>query len=218
MKKVVLLLLLPILTFVSCKDCDPLRCEQTVVLQPDADYGKDAFLHSEFPDRTHGNSKDNVITAWTFYALGKGPGMTRVLLEFDISSIPADAKIDKATLSLFNSKTTNNNNGEHSQRNGSNSCDVLRVTESWGEHEVTWNSQPATTSDLGFQLEASTTNTQDYTGINITELVKFWHQSPSENHGMLFKLKNENHYRCLVFASSDSQYEETRPMLEIKYH
>lgn len=218
MKAAALLCLIPLLILNACKDCDPIRCSQTIEIRPDADFGKDAFLHSEFPDRTHGNAKDNVITAWTFYALGKGPGVTRVLLEFDLSSIPADATIDKASLNLYNSKITNNNNGEHSTRNGSNACDVHLVTEAWGEHDVTWNSQPATSTSISTSLAQSTSVTQDYTDQDLTEFVEYWHKNPDQNHGMLFKLKNENYYRCLVFASSDSEHPETRPMLRVTYH
>lgn len=205
-------------SFSACTNVDSLKCEHILNLQPGPEFGKDAFLHTEFPDRTHGNAADIPTMAWTFYALGEDEGLTRSLLQFDLSSIPHNAEIRYAKLSLYNNPYSNNSQGEHSSRSGSNEVDIHQVLEEWAEHSVTWNNQPSIHSAPILTLAQSTDAHQDYEDINLTSTVKYWFDNPDKNHGIMMKMQTEQHYRCVILASSDNSVAELRPKLTINYY
>ena len=58
---------------------------------------------------------------------------------------------------------------------------------------------------------------QDYIGIDVTPLVRAYHNNPSESYGFLIRLQNEYDYRRMAFASSDAEEEHKRPKLEVYY-
>ncbi len=194
--------------------------EQTLTLQPDADQGKDALIwyvpsqrtvHGPTNTTNYGTHPDLQANAWTW----KGSaGTRRSLVQFDFSSIPANAIITEASLSLYYNPT--NGDGKHSQLSGSNEVLIQKVTEAWQEDQVTWNTQPAATEMGQVELAASTSETQDYLDIDVKGLVQTM-IGDGNNNGFLIKLKTESHYRRIVFASSDNKNTDLHPKLVIKY-
>jgi hypothetical protein len=84
--------------------------------------------------------------------------------------------------------------------------------------EVTWNTQPMTTSQYQIYLPPSTDPFQDYTDIDVTEVITKLFTEPENYHGLMLRLITEDYYRCLLFASSDyTDTIECRPKLEITY-
>ena len=216
--KYLLIIVSASLFFGSCKKDDKSnRCKHKITLQPDSNYGKDANIFTEVPNHSGGNYRGLSIAAWTWYALGYDDGIMRGLVQFDLSSVPSDAEISSANLTLYNDPNSSENTGMHSQRNGSNKAKLELITETWDEQNITWNNQPKTSTAGSIQLPASTSSYQNYKDINITSMVKKWHSKPSENNGFMIKLNDEKHYRCLIFASSDHLNPKLHPKLEVTY-
>ena len=191
--------------------------QTTVVLQPDASIGKDDMINSRLPDGINypGVHPDLNAMAWT----NSGElAILRSLIEFDLSSIPANAVVNSAFLSLYNNPTSpNNNGGEHSSLSGSNEAVLQRIVSIWEEYTVTWNNQPVTTIQNEVYLPQSTDPHQDYTNIDVTTLVQDMVDNPATSFGFMLKLQTEEIYRCLIFASSDNQDPSKHPKLVVTY-
>ena len=137
---------------------------------------------------------------------------TRSLMYWNFSDIPSNAIVTQADLMLFWNPTSSNNG--HSSQSGPNEAELIRVSSSWVEHAVTWNTQPTLDTNFKAILPPSSNNQQDYT-INITALVQEMISNPSTNFGMLLKLTNENYFRSLVLCSSDHVDPAKRPRIEV---
>ncbi|MDM8536817.1 DNRLRE domain-containing protein [Desulfobacterales bacterium HSG17] len=185
----------------------------TLTLQPDD--GIDAHLSSLYPDQNYGDHQDLNAAAWT--SRRSLSNVRNVILFEGIDSIPPGAQILSAKLSLFNNPTASNGflNGEHSSYSGSNESVIKRVTSQWYEYDVTWNTQPSTTSLNEAIVPQSTNPNQDYE-IDVTDMVN--DMINFRNFGFLLKLETEIRYRCLLFASSDHPDSNLHPKLEISYY
>jgi hypothetical protein len=216
-KKISFLILVIFSIFIiSCDEDEIIEPNSTIItLQPDAERGIDAVIWSCTPDDPNPNTTNFQAMAWTWDALGLPSGVRRSLVKFDLSSIPSGAIIEKAELSLFSH--TNSPDGFHSSLSGSNEGVLERITSNWVENEVTWNNQPSCTSENSVAIDQSTIETQDYIDMDVTEMVKLMNADQLSNYGMMIKLKTEDYYRRLIFASSDHEDESIRPKLVIYY-
>lgn len=183
---------------------------QTITLQPSAAAGKDAVLDSRLGTTNFGSSSDVMSVAWTN---GGTPTTGRTLLEFDLSAIPAGAIINSAELSLYG--YTSVSNGSHSSLSGSNESYIQRVTTSWNENTVTWNTQPSVTTAGQAVLAQSTFSPQDYLNIDVTAMVQA--MMTSGNNGFMLRLATESYYRRMIFGSSDNSNSALHPKLVINY-
>ena len=149
--------------------------------------------------------------AWTY---GGAPTHLRSLIYWDVSEIPANAIVHNATLKLY--WNPNSGNPGHSSQSGPNDGRLEFITSPWGEHSVTWNTQPSTDTSKYVLLPPSSNTQQDYS-VNLTSITQEWVQNPSANNGLLFRLLNESHFRSLIFASSDFPDPAKHPRLDICY-
>ncbi len=186
--------------------------QTTVVLQPGAAEGKDALLSSINSGINYGNHADFASVGWTHGQYGH---FVRSIIDFDLSQIPSGTDINGATLSLYAYDSPAN--GTHSSLTGPNASLLQRIVEPWDEHEVTWGNQPITTSQNQVLLASSESETQSYTDIDVTALIRDYLSKPGESFGFLLKLENEQSYRKMVFASSDHPNSNLHPKLEITY-
>src|ERR1041385_6955140 len=117
----------------------------TLVLQPDSATGQDAPIYTHYASTNLGSDPELNAEAWTYQGT---PGVGRSLINFDLSSIPSGATINSATLTLYNNPQSSNGlqNGQHSQLSGSDAAWLQRVTSTWAENTVTWNTHPTTTT------------------------------------------------------------------------
>lgn len=187
--------------------------QSTLTLQPDAAAGKDAELFSCVPcgydNKNFGTKKDLNAIAWTNSGnLSK----IRSLIQFNLSSIPVNATVTDARLSLYHNNTSSE--GPHS---GGNASYLQRVTAAWVESTVTWNNQPPTTSSGQVTLSSSVSSTQDYVDINVTALVQDMVSNPATNFGFMLRLQTETIYKKLILASSDHITPALRPKLVVTY-
>ncbi len=190
--------------------------QTTVVLQPDSVSGKDAFIYSVFPTVNSGTNRGLYSSGWTWSGVYS---TLRSFVQFDLSSIPADAYIISAKLSLYNDPGNSIvlTNGEHSSLTASNASYISRVSEPWDESTITWNNQPGYHTANQIRLHESADPNQDYLDINVDEMVKKMVSNPTENYGFILRLQTEINYAVLIFGSSDNIDSTLHPKLEIVY-
>lgn len=191
--------------------------DKRVVLQPDGREGIDAFIekweYQNYPNTNWGNYEAFAALAWT----ASGTPMTaRSLMKFDMRFIPKGTRIKKATLSLYATSLPYLGEG-HSDLGGPNDLVINRILSGWEENSVTWNTQPRITREGEVILPPSVSFDQDYTDIDITEMVQAMVDNPPANYGFMIRLMDETYYRSVIFASSDYPDSEKHPRLVIEY-
>lgn len=183
--------------------------QTTMILQPDSDAGKDAFLNENHPNTNYGNATIFISYSWTFSG-DAGRGYS--LLQFDLSTLPVNSKIQNAELSLYH----NARSGSAGQA-GNNACYLKKITSDWNENLVTWNTIPTSTNANQILLTRSSSPNQDYPNIDLTNFVTDWYNNPQSNYGMLLELIDQSLYNSMKFCSSDCLDSTLRPKLEITY-
>ncbi len=179
-------------------------------LQPDGDSGKDAVFCRIVPDNNYGELKDIHLYAWT---QGGIINVNRVVIDFDLSSIPSEATIDSANLSLYFNTTS----AYGDQHEGENSFIIQRIISEWEESTITWNSQPLTSTANQVSVNSATLPTQDFPEMDITALIQDYSNDRENSYGVLLRLVDEEPYRRLLFSSSENQNEDIRPKLDVYY-
>ena len=208
MKNLLILLSLLIITPISA-----VICQTTLFLQPGPIDGKDAYATMNTSVVNTGKVPSLVSCAWTF---GGVPGKARSFVAFDLSSIPEDAIIQSAALSLYYNPIDDIQSFDY--HTGENGIYIQRVIESWQENTINWDNQPNTTTINQVLIPPCTTNTQDYIDLDVTELVKDIIVSPDGNNGFLIKMEDEiNYYKSVLFASSDHIDANLHPKLVVVY-
>jgi 2',3'-cyclic-nucleotide 2'-phosphodiesterase (5'-nucleotidase family) len=211
MKKMSLIFmaLLSLLVITSCEE-DEKEQQIVLTLQPDGDIGKDAVVGKIVPDNNYGDLEDIHLYAWTQEGI---LNVCRVVIDFDLTSIPTDARIDSALLSLY----FNNTSAYGDAHSGENNFIIQRITSDWDELTVTWGTQPTTITNNQVPVSGSVSATQDFTDINITALISDAIVNKDNSYGLMLKLENEEAYKKLHFASSDNPDEKLRPKLDVYY-
>jgi hypothetical protein len=187
----------------------------SVTLRPGA-AGKDALLFSR-KDQT-GTNLGHAIQfqagTWTWDADGFGQGTHRSLIEFDLKSIPAEAKVHSARL-LLACDTVNYTKG-HSSLSKSDAAWLMRVKEAWAETTVTWANQPAADTAGRITLEESKKAKQNYE-VDVTAMVAAMVADSTKNHGFLLRSITESPYNYLTFGSGDHKDSTLHPALVVEY-
>lgn len=131
---------------------------------------KDSFLSSRQPNSNFGGSQ--LRLGWSngdFEAM-------RILIEFNISSIPRNAVINSATLFIFQTGTVPGGDRTMDYR-------AQFMRSSWSESGVTWNNANFLGGDalpLG-SVDAST----GWKTANVTNLVRTWYSRARPNNGLI---------------------------------
>ena len=203
------------LTFLFALIIVETTAQTTLTLQPGAAQGKDAYLRGlpGYQNVNYGSIGQFIASAWTN---GGVPFVNRSVVEFDLSTIPTGAIVDSAFFSLY-AWASSTGSGPHSTTSGSNACYIQRVTSSWSEDTVTWNSQPTTTTTNQVSIAASTNPNQDYPNIDVTTLVQDMVNNPATSFGFMIRLQNEAYFRRMNFCSSDHSISSRHPKLVVTY-
>lgn len=204
----------------------------TVVFKPNATVGKDAPIckfdndcistgeTQTNADRNFGTEETLWMKDWTWNAVGCSGGTIRSLLCFtELSNIPSNAVIVSATLRLYG--VTSDRNTSYPGAPASyyeNTVVVQQITSPWNENTVTWNTQPSTTTANQFIIPQSTSEYNWNYSNSSPELVAMVQNMVSgNNYGFMLRLQTEQHYRNMVFASSDHPDASLHPELEVTY-
>lgn len=192
--------------------------QTTVTLQPGAAAGNDASLgsHTNYGTENNNYGTNIYFNSYCIPGASGGQNTNRAIIEFDLTSIPTGATIVSANLTLYAAGYINSTLNGHFGSN--NSCMLQRITSSWTESAVTWNTAPTTTAVNQVIMPQSTTSTQDYTS-NVTAMVQDMINNPSTSFGFYFALITENpsSQAGLLFCSSDHSNAAKWPKLEITY-
>jgi RHS repeat-associated protein len=168
---------------------------------------QDALLRQSTPD-TGGTSN----TTGTL-AVGEN---VRSLLQFDISTIPEDARILDTSLSAFvqGGPTTGKN------------LTVHEVTAAWTDGAATWNArgagQPWTAAGGDF-LPTATDTVQNVTGstgwtvLHPTSSVQRWVSGTARNNGLLLKTSATGAELTLAGKNATGTYADKKPYLQVRY-
>lgn len=204
----------------------------TLVFKPNATVGKDAPIckfdndcistgeTQTNADRNFGTEETLWMKDWTWNAVGCSGGTIRSLLCFtELSNIPSNAVIVSATLRLYG--VTSDRNTSYPGAPASyyeNTVVVQQITSPWNENTVTWNTQPSTTTANQFIIPQSTSEYNWNYSNSSSELVAMVQNMVSgNNYGFMLRLQTEQHYRNMVFASSDHPDASLHPELEVTY-
>ncbi len=199
---------------------------KTLTLQPGAS-GQDAYVVYVNGDESSGDGNYNsqpelASIVWT---IGGTPVYERSFIKFtNLSVIPANAKIGKATLYLSGITSSFNHPQGNSVYPGSpylpdypdNSCYVQQVTANWDESTITWNNQPETDTTGRAVIPSSTTQWDQSATVDVTSLVRKMVKL-QKNYGFSIVQTNEDVYRSQQFAVSEDPLTSKRPKLVIKY-
>lgn len=155
----------------------------------------DTYVHAGYPAEAFGGQD------LLFVVLGTPPNRSRLLVDFDLSSL-AGATIESATLRLqmYQSGTA------------SVPAYLSRISDAWTEGGATWDAQPATTSTLP---QAQITKSTPTLTFDVTALVAEAAADPSTFHGIALASRETGASFTYAFASRERQAQA--PTLEVTY-
>ena len=113
--------------------------------------------------------------------LGNDTNEVRPYIQFDLSSIPADATLTNATLELTSIASTFNRNDV------SATVSVYRVMDAWDENTITWNSASAFAPDPVLTQQVNGYATASKTQFDLTSLVQQWIDGIVPNYGIVLR-------------------------------
>lgn len=194
-----------------------LQAQTTVVIKLGPN-GKDSEV-SDYSSNVNQNYGD--VAVFASYIWQNTPNSTiyseKALVQFDLSQIPTNATITSALLDLYADNPTTTFVGNPSTpMNGTNNASYLRrITSAWDEHQVTWNTMPSTTTANQVILPSSTSATQDYIGVNITQLVQ--DMISNGDNGFMIEPVSTTPSNSMVFRSGDYADSTYWPTLTVTY-
>jgi|GEM_PF-5144633 hypothetical protein len=203
MKKVIITLMAVCLAYFGFS-------QVTLTLQPGPNAGKDALLNSLYEFNNFGNHQGFMAAAWMS---GNNVYTLRSVVQFDLSSIPSDAIVTDARLNLYKYNTPS-----QTGHSGDNGAYLRRILFDWAENSISFFTLPMTTNQNEVYLSPSKTEDQNYTNIDVTQLVIDMVNDPAHAFGFVLQLATEEKFRSLVFGSSDNNNPSLRPKLVVNYH
>ena len=134
--------------------------------------GRDAYVNKSEPDTNYDTG-----------TLSVAGNSTRIFAGFDLGSIPDTAVILSADLSLYYY------DNESTSKSGA--VGVYRVTGSWDETTITWNTMPSTQSTSLNTITVPASATGDFLTWSISSLVQGWVDGSMTNYGLMLRDTNE---------------------------
>lgn len=141
----------------------------------------------------------------TNHLLGKAH-IRRVLMKFDLSSIPVGSNIDSVVLRLkrFSHPVVGSGYG--------NQLDIYKNTSTWDNSNVTWNTLP-NRSDSAINV----TNVDNIKGEEFTKMCRYFINNPDSNFGFQLCVPNEDdstaNRNCFFYSSNNAS--GLRPVLDV---
>ena len=176
---------------------------EEIILQPGLE-GKDAPVHSSFPENNYGDGVYSLIGGFPSNSI------TRLYIQFDLSSIPENARVIDAYLDLYQFLGLGT---------GNFTIGLYNVTSDWEESTISWSSQPTSSTDAGITNNITAEDT-GWEYWNIKTLVQNWLDETIANYGMVLKDTDETLVELYaIFRTSDYTIDTTkRPKLVVDYY
>jgi len=187
--------------------------QQTLTLQPGNNGSNELdFTVIGTADASPKHDKDLDAAAWTDNG---APVIIRGAFKFDLSSIPANATIISAKLSLYSIPDPTNGDLVHANSGTNNAMYIRRITSGWDGDTSFWQTQPTTTTSNQILIAHTDQPFLDLTDIDVKTLIN--DMRASNNYGFMLTLQNETIYTIRQFCSSFHADATKHPKLVIVY-
>ena len=175
----------------------PIHATNIIALNPSAD----SYVNEGMADSNFGSDD-------TIYLGKTSDGKNDYLyIRFDLSSIPSNAQIIYAKLSIYRSDTGSNPTGK--------TVKIYRVTEDWNESDITWNNQP---NSVSVETDSATIPSgQTWLEFNVTGDVQGFVNGSYDNYGWVIKCSDCPDDSEAWFRSKEYSEADYHPKLEIIY-
>jgi hypothetical protein len=162
---------------------------------------QDSFI-SSFQPNTNFGSSSSLLLGWDNTTFGA----QRSVLQFNLSAIPANSRINSATYGIFQRRVTPSNDGNMDFR-------AQFMNSSWNESSITWNNANFLGGD---SVPFGTID--PFTGWkfgNATDVIRAWTNGSRPNFGLLITGdETPNRNRTREFASRQAN---ERPYIEVDF-
>jgi hypothetical protein len=167
------------------------------VLQPSS---IDSYVKQNTPTTNYG-------TATTMLTNVRTSREEDVLLQFDLSGIPAGATINSATLELYNTTAPSS----------TYAVDVNRNTAIWSETSVTWNTKPSYATP--YEAQIIPTTAVGWKIWTVTAAVQDWYNGTYTNYGFTVRpdATSGNTNVLYTFATRENGTSSNQPILRVNY-
>jgi hypothetical protein len=158
--------------------------ESTLTIQPSiADtFVNSMYLSHKYPEEPHGYLWGMFAgNMYAEYDSFKGYGSSRIYIQFNISSIPRDAKILSANMCLY----------MYDPPKTSQEFEAHRVLSEWNEHKLTWTTQPTYVQTPTSTVTVNPTPRECWVCWDITKDLQMWHSGEARNFGTMIKISQE---------------------------
>ncbi len=145
---------------------------------------------------------------WSHMYVGNGDlGITRPLLEFDLTNIPSSSTISSANITVLNTQVWSAQTPV---------VEAHRITQDWDASTVTWTTKPEIGGVDGSITASNSTGPYSW-NIPITDLVQDWYDGTQDNYGVALKYADENLTTREVLSTNDIYDQSNHPHLTINY-
>ena len=189
--------------------------QSTLVLQPGSVTGMNSEI-SNYPSNLNNNYGNYGVISSYIWATSADTFSERALLQFDLLSIPSVAAITSAYLDLWASPPGNTFGTVLPSMQGSdNASYVSRITQPWNQNTVTWNNQPSEINSNQVILPTSTSGSENYLHIDVTQMVK--DMVTYGNNGFMIEPVSTEPDNSMLFNSCNFSDTTMSPRLTITY-
>ena len=171
-----------------------------------------AFVGSSYPTRnyyTYGLSHNGADSGSLYVGNISGYGQTQSYLKFaTLPTLGVADKVIDAVASVYLYKCENGMQ-----------LDVKRVTSSWANDTVTWNTRPSVASTITDYKYLKSGDSQNWLNFEITDLVRGWYSGEYTNYGISLSTTKTSSAKTWMLNSlfNDSGQDEYRPILHVDY-
>ena len=192
------------------------NCTNSLTFVADTSGGKyyTIQLNNNNPSTSAPNSPYFESFAWTDNASGHPINNGRTICRFDLSSIPKNVNITRATINASAVYTLS----PGPSYGTNNSAFLQRIVSSYdiSGQNTGWNNAPLV-STVDEKILAQSTNEFESYSVDITDFVKLWVNQPDSNWGMMLRLRNETFYNRLTFYSFGAPTDSLNLKIQVCY-
>jgi len=160
----------------------------------------DTYIDRGSPTKNYGSNN-------TFEVRPDNSADRRGLLKFDLSSIPTNATVTRATFYLY----------ERGNKTGQTTY-IYPVTSNWSESTVTWSTWSLPGGDFDSSISFFTylpNQSNCMLTMDITSLVQAWVSGTYNNYGLMLYSTGPNH--IISYSSKENGTASQLPKLDIVY-